>query len=277
MTDKHPEYVRQQLAAEAQEAEEEAASATANEDEVFAVKDSNSETQIKLPSPSEQLLKLIEEHEGAWIGQLMQEPLLIYGDMGSYKSYFAAFLARCRQYLRGHQIISIADRHFHQNRDECWEYLLKLGVPGYGAHHDYFAVGEPLNAMYSRLAVRTLKDSPLTSIFDEMTGYAQEEGTQEPASKLTRPTGGDPRKAKESPIFIAHKNTKAAFGGGQGFSKSINTGVIYLELFLTLNNAHYLEEIFRQLRMGMASLSRIYKLPFLPAAFARNRCFRYSI
>ncbi len=87
MTDKHPEYVRQQLAAGAQEAEEEAASATANEDEVFAVKDSNSETQIKLPTPSEQLLKLIEEHEGAWIGQLMQEPLLIYGDMGSYSVF----------------------------------------------------------------------------------------------------------------------------------------------------------------------------------------------
>lgn len=63
-----------------------------------------------------------------------------------------------------------------------------------------------------------------------MTGYAQEEGTQEPASKLTRKTVGPPRKAKESPIFIAHNHTNAAFGGGQGFSKSINTGVIHLEL-----------------------------------------------
>jgi hypothetical protein len=44
--------------------------------------------------------------------------------MGSYKSYFAAFLALCRHYLRGHQIISIADPHFHQNRDECWECLV---------------------------------------------------------------------------------------------------------------------------------------------------------
>jgi hypothetical protein len=151
--------------------------------------------------------------------------------MGSYKSYFAAFLALSRHYLRGHQIISIADPHFHQNRDECWECLVKLGVPGYAAHHDYFAVGEQLNAMYSRFAVRTLKDSPLTSIFDAMTGYAQEEGTQEPASKLTRKTVGAPRKAKESPIFIAHNHTNAAFGGGQGFSKSINTEVIHLELF----------------------------------------------
>jgi len=89
---------------------------------------------------------------------------------------------------------------------------------------------------------------------------------------------GDPRKAKESPIFIAHNNTNAAFGGGQGFSKSINTGVIHLELFFgTLNNAPYLEERFRQLRREMASLSRIHKLPSLPAAFAQNRCFRYSI
>jgi transcriptional regulator with AAA-type ATPase domain len=67
------------------------------------------------------LLKLIEEHEGGWIGQLMKKPVLIYGDRGSFKSYFAAFLALCRHYLRGHEIISIADPHFHQNKDKCWE------------------------------------------------------------------------------------------------------------------------------------------------------------
>ncbi len=66
------------------------------------------------------LLKLIEEHEGGWIGQLMKKPVLIYGDQGSLKSYFAAFLALCRHYLRAHQIVSIADPHFHQNKDKCW-------------------------------------------------------------------------------------------------------------------------------------------------------------
>ncbi|MEG5063169.1 hypothetical protein QUB33_06045 [Microcoleus sp. B3-A4] len=176
------------------------------------------------------LLKLIEEHEGGWIAQLMHKPILIYGDMGSFKSYFAAFLALCRHYLYGHKIISIADPHFHQNYDECWKSLVKLGVPGYGANQNFEEVGAQLNAMYDRFKVRTLKDDWLTSIFDEMTQYGFEEGTAEPASKLTRKVVGDPRKGKEAPIFIAHNDTNAAFGGGDGFSKSVNSGVIKLSL-----------------------------------------------
>lgn len=176
------------------------------------------------------LLKLIQEHEDGWIEQLMHKPLLIYGDMGSYKSYFAAFIGLCRHYLYGHKIISIADPHFHQNYDECWKTLVKLGVPGYGANQNFEEVGQQLNAMYDRFKVRTLKDDWLTSIFDEMTQYGFEEGTAEPASKLTRKVVGDPRKAKEAPIFIAHNDTNAAFGGGDGFSKSVNSGVIKLQL-----------------------------------------------
>ncbi|MEG4497030.1 hypothetical protein QUB05_07475 [Microcoleus sp. F10-C6] len=176
------------------------------------------------------LFKLIEEHEGGWIAQLMHKPILIYGDMGSFKSYFGAFLALCRHYLYGHKIISIADPHFHQNYDECWKTLVKLGVPGYGANQNFEEVGAQLNAMYDRFKVRTLKDDWLTSIFDEMTQYGFEEGTAEPASKLTRKVVGDPRKGKEAPIFIAHNDTNAAFGGGDGFSKSVNSGVIKLQL-----------------------------------------------
>ncbi|MEG4533003.1 hypothetical protein [Microcoleus sp. D2_18a_D3] len=176
------------------------------------------------------LLKLIQEHEDGWIEQLMHKPLLIYGDMGSFKSYFAAFIGLCRHYLYGHKIISIADPHFHQNHDECWKTLVKLGVPGYGANQNFEEVGQQLNAMYDRFKVRTLKDDWLTSIFDEMTQYGFEEGTAEPASKLTRKVVGDPRKAKEAPVFIAHNDTNAAFGGGEGFSKSVNSGVIKLQL-----------------------------------------------
>lgn len=176
------------------------------------------------------LIKLIEEHEGGWIGQLMHKPILIYGDMGSFKSYFAAFLALCRHYLYDHKIISIADPHFHQNYDECWKRLVQLGVPGYGAHQDFAAVGGQLNAMFDRFKTRTLKDNWVTSIFDEVTQYGFEEGTIEPASQLTRKVVGDPRKGKEAPIFIAHNDTNAAFGGGDGFSKSVNSGVIKINL-----------------------------------------------
>lgn len=177
-----------------------------------------------------QLKKLIDEHEGGWIGQLMQKPLLVWGDMGSYKSYFVAFLSLCRHYLRGHQIVSIADPHWHQNSDLCWNKLVELGVPGYGANQNYGEVGEQLHAMYQRFATRKLGDVHLTSIFDEVTKYSKKEGTMEPAKELIPSLVGDPRKSEESPILIGHDNTFVALGGGDGFSKSRDSGMIQLNL-----------------------------------------------
>ena len=179
------------------------------------------------------LLKLIEEHEGGWSGQLMKKPILIYGDRGSFKSYFAAFLALCRHYLRGHHIVSIADPHFHQNKDECWEYLVKLGVPGYGTNYDCEASGGQLNAMYHRFRIRTHKDIPVTSIFDEATNYRLKEGSMEAASKLGGKIVSYPRNSHASPIVIAHNNTNAAWAGSSGFSDSLQSNVIQIKLYST--------------------------------------------
>lgn len=176
------------------------------------------------------LLKFINEHELGWIGQCMKKPILIYGDQGSGKSYFAEFLALCRYYLRGHQIISIADPHFHQNQDECWKHLVKLGVKGFGAHHNYQEVNSQILAMYDRFAHRTLKSVPVTSIFDEVTRYGQEEATQELAAKLGSKLSSDPRKANESPILVAHAKTLAALGGGDGFADAIRGNFILIKL-----------------------------------------------
>jgi hypothetical protein len=68
---------------------------------------------------------------------MMHKPILIYSDMGSFKIYFAAFLALYRYYLYDHQILSIADLHFHKNYDSCWKKLVHLGVPGYGANQNF--------------------------------------------------------------------------------------------------------------------------------------------
>ena len=194
------------------------------------------EEDRSLAAKKTKLLKLIEEHEGGWIGQLLQKPLLLYGDMGAYKGYFVNFIALCRHHLRGHRIISIADPHFHQNKDACWKCLINLGVPGYGANQDYFAIGAQLEAMYTRFATRTLKDEPLTSIWDEVTNYSCEEGTIELSKKLIRKIVSDPRKAKESPILIAHDNTLVALGAGEGFSKARDRGIIQLELYSDSEN-----------------------------------------
>lgn len=183
-----------------------------------------------LATKKAKLLALIEQHEGGWIGQCLKKPILIYGDQGSGKSYFAAFLALCRYYLRGHEIVSIADPHFHQNRDECWANLVKLGIKGFGAHYDYKAVNYQIQAMFDRFSVRTLKSNPVTSIFDEVTRYSQEEATQELASKLGSRLSSDPRKANESPILIAHAKTLVALGGGAGFADAIEGNFIRIKL-----------------------------------------------
>ncbi|NJR24646.1 MAG: ATP-binding protein [Richelia sp. CSU_2_1] len=176
------------------------------------------------------LMKFLKEHEGGWILQCMKKPILIYGDQGSGKSYFAEFLALCRHYLRGHEIVSIADPHFHQNRDYCWQHLIKLGVKGYGANHNYQEVNSQILAMYDRFTKRTLKDTPITSIFDEVTRYKMEEHTKEAAAKLGSKLSSDPRKANESPIVIAHADTLNALGGAEGFAEAIRGNFIIIKL-----------------------------------------------
>lgn len=220
----HPQWVNQQLAQSSTNSNE----ATENEQ---AVEEKSEEVRAKKKVDAKQkLLKLIQEHEGGWIAQLMVKPILIYGDMGSFKSFFAAFLALCRYYLFGHQIVSITDPHFHQNCDEAWKYLVALGVPGYGTHQNYAEVGQQLEEMYARFSIRTLKDDPLTSIWDEVTNYSLYKECEQPAKMLLRKTSSDPRKSKESPIMIGHDITLVAWGGSEGFSKSRDR-MIQLELF----------------------------------------------
>ncbi|MBD1887956.1 hypothetical protein [Coleofasciculus sp. FACHB-SPT9] len=192
--------------------------------------------QPQQPSPREKLIKLIQEHEGGWIEQLMKKPILIYGDMGSFKSYFAAFLALVRYYLHCHKIVGIADPHFHQNKTDAWKYLVKLAVVGYGSNHNYAQVGEALEAMYERFSTRTLKDQWITSIWDEVTNYNQYDECKEPASLFIRKVLTDPRKAAEAPILIAHDNTLQALGGGEGISKAKNRGLIQIELYSDSDN-----------------------------------------
>lgn len=200
------------------------------EPELTAIVEEIKQKDESFAAKKAKLLKFINDHELGWIGQCMKKPILIYGDQGSGKSYFAEFLALCRHYLRGHQIISIADPHFHQNRDECWKQLVKLGVPGFGAHHNYEEVNSQILTMYDRFAVRTLKSAPITPIFDEVTRYKEEKATQESAAKLGSKLSSDPRKANESPILISHAKTLAALGGSDGFADAIQGNFIIIKL-----------------------------------------------
>jgi hypothetical protein len=87
--------------------------------------------------------------------------------------------------------------------------------------------------MYDRFRIRTQKDIPVTSIFDEATNYGLENGNMEAASKLGRKIVSDPRNSNEPPIVIAHNNTNAAWGGSSGFSDSLQGNVIQIKLYST--------------------------------------------
>ncbi|MCC3405200.1 MAG: ATP-binding protein [Microcoleus sp. PH2017_10_PVI_O_A] len=187
-------------------------------------------TKESFAAKKAKLLKLLKGHESGWMLKILKKPLLIYGGQGSGKSYFAEFVALCRYYLRDHQIVSIADPHFHQNKDECWQHLGRLGVPGYGAHHNYKEVNSQLLSMYESFAVRTLKSLPQTRIFDELTRYKEEEDTREAAAKLGSKLSSDVRKANCSPIVIAHGITLAILGGADGFAEAINENFVKLKL-----------------------------------------------
>lgn len=232
--DKRPEWVKQQIEAgvpqNVPETEFDEPSKVQVESE--AKPEAKIETEAEaIERAKSYLLELVANHEGGWISQLMKKPVYIYGDQGAYKSYFAAFLALCRHYLRGHQVISIADPHFHQNKSRCWKELVSLGVPGYGGNYNYHEVGQQIYAMFDRFAERTEDDAPLTSIFDELTMYKDEEGTREPGKLLIPKAISCPRKANESPIFLAHDDTNSASGGSDGFAKARNRNMIKIELF----------------------------------------------
>jgi hypothetical protein len=194
--------------------------------------------QVQPEQPEVVLAKLIAEHEGGWFGQLMLKPLLLYGDMGSFKSYLAATIALVRHFLHGHSIVSITDPHFHQNKDEAWKYLVQLDPKpvNYGARHNYSEVARGMQAMYKRFSDRTQADPWLTSIFDEVTNYALYKECKETAALLLQKVLSDPRKAHEAPILIAHSNNMGALGGSEGFSKMRDRGLIQIELFSDSEN-----------------------------------------
>lgn len=178
----------------------------------------------------ELLWKLLERHEDGWLLDLLQCPVLIWGAQGSYKSYFAAFLALTRKVLFGHEL-ELNDPHLELNKQEAWKALLATGIPAYGTYGDYGAIGRRIQAFYQRIKDAT-EDKPwYTPIFDEVSDYTLEEAVKALSQMLLRKCISSTRKQHEAPLLIAHNNTQEMTGGSTGTHKSQKEGIIELHLF----------------------------------------------
>ncbi|MBW4595491.1 MAG: hypothetical protein KME46_21950 [Brasilonema angustatum HA4187-MV1] len=188
--------------------------------------------QHRTIDPVKETWDFIRKWEGGWIVLLLESPVLIWGGQGSFKSYFAAYLALLRYFLKGHTL-EIADPHLSLNQRKAWKALLELGIPAVGYKKDYAAVAQRIHSYLRRVDEAEDDKEWYTTIFDEVTQYALKKPTKVLAPELILSCISDARKGKEAPILISHNNTQALLGGVEGAKKALEEGLIQLHLFNT--------------------------------------------
>jgi hypothetical protein len=183
-----------------------------------------------------ELIEKLKEHEGGWLHTLVMsnKPIFLIGSQGSWKSYCSATIALTRWYLKGQKLVSITDPHFNKNADESWKELIALEPECYGGAQDWADVAIGIEMGFQRWNHRTLKDAPLTSIWDEQTNWAANEECAGLAKEFVGRCISDPRKSNEAPLIITHSFSNAGTGGGAGFSQARTEGV--LQLWLNSDN-----------------------------------------
>jgi hypothetical protein len=176
-----------------------------------------------------QLIKALKEWEDGWLWYLVESftPIIIYGKAGSYKSYTAACFALLKHYLIAAKIESIADTDFEQNKSESWKYLVPLEPQIYASGIDWESYNEGYLEAIERSKIRTLKDTPIVSIWDELTNA---KGKFENAPNIVPFVIATPRKRNEHCILLAHQLTQDCLGGCSGMSDAIQSQTYRLNL-----------------------------------------------
>jgi hypothetical protein len=184
----------------------------------------------------QELIEKLKDHEGGWLHTLVMsnKPVFLIGSQGSWKSYCSATIALARWYLKGQKLVSITDPHFNKNADGAWKELIALEPECYGGAQDWEEVAAGIQAGFGRWNHRTLKDAPLSSIWDEQTNWALHDECAALAKDFIGRCISDPRKSNEAPLIITHSFTNAGTGGGGGFSQARAEGV--LQLWLNSDN-----------------------------------------
>jgi hypothetical protein len=180
----------------------------------------------------EALVEKLKAHENGWLYTLIMtnKPIFLVGSQGSWKSYCSATIALCRYYLKGQKIISITDPHFNKNADESWKELILLEPECFGGAQDWLDVELGIKTGFYRWNSRTLKDDPLTSIWDEQTNWILHDECAKSAKEFMGRVISDPRKSNEGVLVITHSFTNAGTGGSSGFAASRDEGVLQLRL-----------------------------------------------
>ncbi|NJM23810.1 MAG: hypothetical protein HC907_37020 [Richelia sp. SM1_7_0] len=191
---------------------------------------SNNKTSTDtLEEEKQSLIEALKSHEEGWLWYLVQSftPIIIYGKAGSYKSYSASCIALLKHYLIDAKIQSIADVDFNQNRNDSWKYLIPLEPTVYGAGIDWEDYGNAYLDAIERSKTRTLNDSPIVSIWDELTNA---KGKFDNAPNIIPFVIATPRKRNEHCILISHGLTQDNLGGCESISEAIKTQTYRLNL-----------------------------------------------
>ena len=195
------------------------------------------DTKIADQVPANQQLKnslidALENYEGGWLWYLVESftAIIIHGKAGSYKSYTAAAIALLKHYLIDAKVESICDIDFDQNKNDSWKFIVPMEPSIYGQGIDWESYNEGFIAAIDRSKVRTLKDKPIVSIWDELTNA---KGQFDNAQNVVPFVIATPRKRNEHCILISHNLTQDCLGGCTGMSEPIKTQTYRLNLKTT--------------------------------------------
>lgn len=180
----------------------------------------------------DELLSKLKDHEGGWLYTVVMtnKPVFLIGSSGAWKSYCSAAIALARYYLKGQKLISITDPHLNKNLADSWKELIPLEPELYGGAQDWAEVSLGIQEGFNRWNKRTLKDEPVTSIWDEQTNWPKHEQCVDASKEFMGRVISDPRKSNEGVMVITHSFTNAGTGGGGGFAQAREEGVLQLHL-----------------------------------------------
>jgi hypothetical protein len=202
-------------------------------DKLLGIKSSNNDddtnSNLSDKELANQIINALKQHEDGWLWYLIESftPIIIWGKAGSYKSYTAACIALLKHFLIDAKITAIADIDFDQNKEDSWKYLIPLEPVIYGTGIDWEDYENAYLDAIERSKIRTLKDKPIVSIWDELTNA---NGKFENAKNIVPFVIATPRKRNEHCILLSHNLTQACLGGCESISEPIKTQTYRLNL-----------------------------------------------